>query len=284
MKPLLEQTFYELLEVEPGAGDREVAGALERARALWADESGPTYSLLGDEERRSLIGRLEEAGRTLLDPARRIRYHESLGLAPPPASPGAPRPAAAPPARAEAAPGPAPAAEKDMPRLPVRPRLVRLPQSRAAAPSPLSALPRAIPSGMEPLASRAEPARLSPAPQEPPPPGPEKEAEGATPPTAVPPRPDPADFFRTARDARGENFRRYREACGIELRDMARQTRISRMHLENIEADAYAQLPAQVYIRGFLEAYCRYLKLEAGPLVRGYLEHLAQYTRLHERT
>ncbi len=113
-------------------------------------------------------------------------------------------------------------------------------------------------------------------------PEPDAGGAGAAPPPPV--RPDPSDFFHSARDARGENFRRYREACGVDLKDMARQTRIARMHLENIEADAYARLPALVYLRGFLDAYCRYLKLEPAPLVRGYLEHLAQFLRLREPT
>jgi curved DNA-binding protein CbpA len=73
----------------------------------------------------------------------------------------------------------------------------------------------------------------------------------------------------------GEALRRIREALGYSLKDLAARTKIGHWHLENIERERYADLPAQVYLRGFLTSLARELKLDPQRVAKGYLEQLA---------
>ena len=68
----------------------------------------------------------------------------------------------------------------------------------------------------------------------------------------------------------GEALRSTRERRGLSIDDVARDTRISPRFLEALEAEQFDELPAPVYVRGFLRSYASYLKIEAQPL----LDHL----------
>ncbi|MCP3101610.1 helix-turn-helix domain-containing protein [Myxococcus sp. K15C18031901] len=69
----------------------------------------------------------------------------------------------------------------------------------------------------------------------------------------------------------GELLRRVREARGYTLQQVADRTRISSRHLENVEADRYTALPAQVYLRGILMNLARELGLDPLRVSRSYL-------------
>ena len=84
MKSITEQDFYELLEVAPDSSEEELRTALQRARRTWCKELGAAYSLIDDDERQEMTGRLDEAEALLFDPARRAGYNRELGLALPP--------------------------------------------------------------------------------------------------------------------------------------------------------------------------------------------------------
>ena len=68
-----------------------------------------------------------------------------------------------------------------------------------------------------------------------------------------------------------------REASGIALQEIAEQTKISMFTLRCIEADQFADLPASVYLRGFLKQFALYLRLDAERVVREYSEGLARW-------
>jgi cytoskeleton protein RodZ len=57
----------------------------------------------------------------------------------------------------------------------------------------------------------------------------------------------------------GSHLRELRERRGLSLDELARSTRVARRYLEALEADEYASLPAPVFIRGFVRAYCQVL-------------------------
>ena len=61
MKPLAQQTLYELLEISPDAPTGEIDAAYARARALYGPDSIATYTLLAPDEAELLRARLEEA-------------------------------------------------------------------------------------------------------------------------------------------------------------------------------------------------------------------------------
>jgi cytoskeleton protein RodZ len=61
----------------------------------------------------------------------------------------------------------------------------------------------------------------------------------------------------------GVYLRGLREAKGVSLDDISRSTRVGRRHLEALESDKLEELPARVFVKGFVRAYCE--ALEASP-------------------
>jgi flagellar biosynthesis protein FlhG len=70
----------------------------------------------------------------------------------------------------------------------------------------------------------------------------------------------------------GAVLRQIREALGIELREVAERSKIGIAYLQSLENDAFAKLPAPVYVRGFLTEYARILGLDAERVKDTYLE------------
>ncbi|MEQ8689471.1 MAG: helix-turn-helix domain-containing protein, partial [Pseudomonadales bacterium] len=56
-----------------------------------------------------------------------------------------------------------------------------------------------------------------------------------------------------------------REAAGLSLREVADALNLQIHTLEAIEQDAADRLPADVFTRGYIRAYAKYLGLESGP-------------------
>ena len=73
----------------------------------------------------------------------------------------------------------------------------------------------------------------------------------------------------------GEALRRVREARGITVQQIAERTKVTRYHVENIEAERYGALPAPVYLRGILLTIARELRLDGQKVARAYLERAA---------
>jgi Helix-turn-helix domain len=88
-------------------------------------------------------------------------------------------------------------------------------------------------------------------------------------PPPPPPRPPAPQVLEGPVD--GAALRRFREQRGISLKDIAARTKIGVRYLEYIEADRHAQLPAQVYLRGFLLEYARATGLEPRRTTEAYL-------------
>jgi flagellar biosynthesis protein FlhG len=72
----------------------------------------------------------------------------------------------------------------------------------------------------------------------------------------------------------GARLRRARLARGIELDRIASVTKINPTYLRFIEDDRFQELPATVYVRGFVTAYVRCLGLEPERIVPSYMERL----------
>ncbi len=64
------------------------------------------------------------------------------------------------------------------------------------------------------------------------------------------------------KESLGELLRRTREEQGIALEEIAEATKISLNNLKAIEADDYANLPAEVFVRGFCVIYAGHLSLD----------------------
>jgi hypothetical protein len=266
VKRLSEQTLYEILEVAPDATPEVIEGAVEKVRALYGPGSLATYTLMSPDDAELLATRVDEARRTLLDPERRAAYDASLspraeevrtaavaaggngavatppfGALPPIIPAVAPEPAAppSPPAEAKPAERPAPAAGQGKP---------------AATPPPIPATaPAPGPIRLDREVAPAAPAAPAPA--------------------AVPaPAPAPEIPMPEGQAWTGEALRRVREARGLSVPQIAERTKVTRYHVENIEAERYTALPAPVYLRGILLSLARELRLDGQKVARAYLE------------
>lgn len=69
----------------------------------------------------------------------------------------------------------------------------------------------------------------------------------------------------------GAVLRRVREAYGVDLEEIAKHTKIARAHLGAIEEERWADLPAAVYVRGYVAELAKYFRLDAAQVQRTYL-------------
>jgi flagellar biosynthesis protein FlhG len=72
----------------------------------------------------------------------------------------------------------------------------------------------------------------------------------------------------------GGLLKQIREARGIDIHAIAQRTKVGVSHLRAIEEEHWANLPATVYVRGFLTEYARYLRLDAGRVTQGFLARM----------
>ncbi len=68
-------------------------------------------------------------------------------------------------------------------------------------------------------------------------------------------------------DQVGETLRQAREAKGLSLEQVEETTRIRRAYLQALENGDYGQLPAPVYVRGFIRNYAVYLGIDPRELL-----------------
>lgn len=73
---------------------------------------------------------------------------------------------------------------------------------------------------------------------------------------------------------RGKMLKQIREKMGVDLKTISMETRISLKILECIEEENVGQLPAQVYLKGFLKGYAQCLGLDPKKVIEDYLNSL----------
>jgi flagellar biosynthesis protein FlhG len=72
----------------------------------------------------------------------------------------------------------------------------------------------------------------------------------------------------------GTLLRKVRESQGIELAEISARTKIGRSHLSALEDERFADLPAVVYVRGFLAELAKFLKLDPAQVQKTYLRRV----------
>jgi len=254
MRDFREQNYYELLDLAPHASQQELETAYQRARRIFSPDSVVTYTLFQPEELSLLRRRIEEAYRTLSNPERRKRYDEEMdrldgghweeGGGDAPGAPAQPEP---------------PAAAGDIEGLPLFERPASKPPA-LDAPAALDAPPAVE----APAAPDAPPTEALPASQPP---------AVAEPPAAGPPAgqclpPMPSLDEHTVYE--GQLLRQVREARGLSLEHLAQLTKINLFYLRRLEENDLDQLPAPVYVRGYLRQIARLLRLDAELLLAGF--------------
>jgi len=185
-----DQTFYEILETQPGVSDEEVRRAYRLMKEIYASGSPAVFGLYDDAELSALHARANAAHDTLFAPERRRLYDLSLP-------------------------------EADLARA-----------VRWAAQTPRE-------SGV-PSPSRVDPGSGVP----------------VVDPTA---------------EITGALLKKIREAKGLELSEVAQRTKIAERHLRAIEAERFDELPAPVYVRGFVTQMARFLRIDPARAAEGYL-------------
>lgn len=73
-------------------------------------------------------------------------------------------------------------------------------------------------------------------------------------------------------DTLGQYLHDARIARGIDLRDAAQQTRISIQYLKALEEEDFSKLPGEVFVKGFLKSYGKFLNLDEAEVIKKYGE------------
>ena len=252
MKSIIGQDHYSLLEVNRFAPKSEIVKAYHRLKAAFDPDSLATYSLFSADEARQIASRVDEAFRVLIDERKKEvydRWLEARDRGEDVSEPVFTRDAASDLAVATAV---ATSGTTE-----IKPFMPRKPLLRPVPPGGFTG---------EAAAAVAKPAPVPiPAPA-PPPPAPVANAA---------PQPDEEalkQLLASDRDRDGAFYRAAREARGLTLQAVAEKTKISSMYLRFIEENNYRDLPAAVYLRGFLVQMARFYKLEgADALAEAYM-------------
>ena len=79
----------------------------------------------------------------------------------------------------------------------------------------------------------------------------------------------------------GPTLRQFREALGLDFHDIALATKIQIRYLKSIENEDFEALPPEVYTRGFVVAYSRYLSLDSKQVADDYMKKYREWKVFH---
>ena len=80
--------------------------------------------------------------------------------------------------------------------------------------------------------------------------------------------------IESCQDFTGEFLRRIREYKGVDIHHMSDITKVSKTYIRNIEDEDSENLPASVYVRGFVYQYAKTLKLNPDYVANSYISRL----------
>ena len=187
-----EQTYYEMLETEPGVSDEEIRRAYRTVKDNYASGSMVVAGLYDETELAALHARINSAHDTLFAPDRRRLYDLALP-------------------------------EADLARA-----------VRAAA-------------------------RVA------------RPAAGAGTPGAEERPETPEVVIDGTAEVTGAFLKKVREVRGLELGDISQRTKISERYLRALEEEQFGEMPAAVYVRGYVTEYARALRLDPQRAAESYL-------------
>ncbi len=81
----------------------------------------------------------------------------------------------------------------------------------------------------------------------------------------------------------GSSLRGIRESIGFDLKQISQKTKISRQNLAWLEEESFENLPALVYIRGFIMEYAKALNLDPHRVADSYLESYHRWQQSRKR-
>jgi flagellar biosynthesis protein FlhG len=74
----------------------------------------------------------------------------------------------------------------------------------------------------------------------------------------------------------GALLRKVRESQGIEVEEICARTKITKTHIEAIEEERFSELPAIVYVRGFVIELAKFLRLDPVQVQKTYLRRMRE--------
>jgi curved DNA-binding protein CbpA len=99
---------------------------------------------------------------------------------------------------------------------------------------------------------------------------------------------DGVEGYEPEEDSSGEfdgpRLRRTRLFRGYEIEQIADVTKIASLHLRNIEDENYVELPADVYVRGFVTAYAKTIGLDPQAVVPSYMARLQESRQTSQKS
>ncbi len=242
-------SYYEILELQPGASPQEIRNAYVRLKSTYGKDSAALYSIMDSSETLKLLQDIEEAFRILSHPEKRQAYDHQSGYEEIKLQPHQPAP------RFAVANDRKPFADVvSIDRLPpmedsaVTENLLLAPVTDFTSSSHIDA-------GIQ--------APLSSLPS----------SEKPTSPEEVT---DLDHKIQEEKDWRGSFLREIRESRRISIEELAEYTKISKNYLKAIEAEDYEALPAAVFVRGFLLQLARRLQMPAEKVAATYLARYRQ--------
>ncbi len=75
----------------------------------------------------------------------------------------------------------------------------------------------------------------------------------------------------------GQYLQDARNALGIDIREAAQQTRINLQYIKALEDEDFSKLPGEVFVKGFLKNYGRFLNLDEAEVMKRYGELKGNY-------
>jgi hypothetical protein len=283
-------TWYEVLDVGPGASVVELRAAYERSLALVEGRTLGGYFLLDPLAVDSARADIEAAWAVLSDVERRTVYDHALGLPPPTMLPAA-SPTTPPPSAAFPTPPP----QTTPVRVPRSPSLKFLapvlddstpPTATTTTPPTATTTPAtttpSTPTTVQttptvPTTTTVPPTTATATPTATATTTPTATSKSTTLPTTASPPPFEVALFALDGEVNGQVLKRLREARGLSLDELAELTKIRRPYLQAIEEQDLENLPARVYLRGFLTQIARALRVDKTRLAEGYVAFVARF-------
>ncbi len=80
----------------------------------------------------------------------------------------------------------------------------------------------------------------------------------------------------------GEELKSLRESRGLTLREVAAKTKIQEAYLKALETGHYQDLPADVYVKGFIKGYADFLNLDSKDYLKRYIKERGIHSNIEE--
>lgn len=245
MIPLNSQNYYDVLGVPRYATLEDIRNAYEIARHTYKENSLATYSLFSDEENDEILERVSKAYEILFHPEVRREYDDYLTRLERHGGDLASDPFV--PSRNVTQMGDdiiEPQASGDLLSKKEAPHL-RAPASRGKEPG--------LPAPQQEIHTDTATVQASSQ-------------------NAEPPQQDLMnDYADTVGQFNGAALRQARTKAGVEIGELAEQTKIRRAYIQYLEEENFEFLPAAVYVKGFVTIIAKSLSLPADKVAEEYM-------------